>query len=1437
MSNPLPPPLPPRRPTGAPSTSSETAVEESHAVEEVLPPGASAHPAASPPPLPQRPATTRPIPAPVFIPEARPVAAPVITTPSTVEAQPTVSGITVAVTPATPTDSLAGTAPASPSFGQAAVSLHTAPLPAQESSASGQQTQPPLTAPPDVPSLDTQPQHDQVRQTPPPLPPRKRKAASVGAAAVPSLAWIVYTSGLVILAYIQVSVTGLALAALAGYIAVKRVETTAEKVARNLHPDGEVLDDPGKDDSVKWVNHALHALFPLISTDVLTPFIDLMEDALAGQMPPVVTSVRLTSPALGSQPVVLTSLRPMTDQEWFKSLSTADRTAKESMNANDTRRSKAAAFTPSVFSPKKKHSRNPTAASADPGPPSSKLTRSYSASSVGSGADSEDLAQETRKRRKRDRIIQKLSRRNMSAPPEDEKKDVTRFEDAMPTKGLGPRPGDDADIGSKVSDGERNAGGDGDDDLDEDDPNAGQYVNYQVGFEYKRNQDAQKKGRGIHVLAYFGWGVKGIGGSEVPVYIDVLSIKGTLNVRLLLSATPPFVRTGTFSLPSLPDYDVSAHPLSKGAFNAMDIPGMKYYVKQSITEVASAFVRPNSYSLDLDRLLLGKDTALRTAHIGVLHMFIHGAEDLPKVDTMGSCDPYVSISFSKYHKPLFSTRTIVDSRDPVWDEESFVLISADAIEAGEKLRLRACDSDRFSADDDLGMVEVDLAELVDTHASKLHHRRDHLQADKPGMRSSGVLNWSVRFHPLWQMSPEEAQKRILAARQDRVNTGEPPDQAHPWWMDWIEKVVDGKDQKWVRERQERRKQTMAWFTGEREHDELEAAMKPSEEMRSGVLQFHIHQCVDLETETNSGTYGSHTSSARSAAAGKPALASLIDRTPTENPDPPSAYTEVHLNDKLVYRTRTKQVTPLPYFNAVSERFVRDWTKGKIVFVVRDERNREHDPILGMVIIPLREAFRSRSQFSRWFPLVGGLGWGRIRLSLLWKPLDMSVPRGVSGFEVAALRLRSFSFVSIGAGLGTDRAVSVVLQTDADKYELSSVDAGEPSPASAAAASASRNSFQSQRDQVDSPSRSIAAEDIEMEFDLSPKHVRLAISYRHSCSLVITFVSRSTVLKKKKVLGMGVVRLPQMKDGEGSIRVGVWGTTDVARVMRVQDAMDRTERAEAGNDGDDREEGVAGLHIMSPSLPSSPGLEVGAEKRLSFKRRMSDSRWSKGNDSSSNPGTPTRPRATSSVRSSRSSLSIRGEQPPLLGIVQLSFNLVPGISKAHRKVAKRDLRFAKVFEAWEASKEVVMGWDKMGEGEKLKREFEGVKQAVQSDGESDSDEEDDGDSGSSGDEEEGGEEQASRREKKRAEDQLLDRHRNAEDSEDEEDKQRSERRAHSKALHKRHKGVFQLKIARTGRFVKDILGAKVHSAANSGGGKDGRPRGSDMTVEKEGISHV
>jgi hypothetical protein len=153
------------------------------------------------------------------------------------------------------------------------------------------------------------------------------------------------------------------------------------------------------------------------------------------------------------------------------------------------------------------------------------------------------------------------------------------------------RDGMDPDEEAQKADGDRHYGGiDGD--VDEDDPNAGQYVNYQVGFEYEQPKEAlERRGWGLHVLAYFGVGVKGVGktelrksveysqneANEIAVYIDMIKITGTINVRLLLSATPPFCRNATISFPTLPHFDISAKPLIKSAFNAMGLPGMRSY--------------------------------------------------------------------------------------------------------------------------------------------------------------------------------------------------------------------------------------------------------------------------------------------------------------------------------------------------------------------------------------------------------------------------------------------------------------------------------------------------------------------------------------------------------------------------------------------------------------------------------------------------------------------------------------------------------------------------------------------------------------------------------------------------------------------------------------------------------------------------------------------
>ena len=382
--------------------------------------------------------------------------------------------------------------------------------------------------------------------------------------------------------------------------------------------------------------------------------------------------------------------------------------------------------------------------------------------------------------------------------------------------------------------------------AEEEELGKGFFVNYEVSFTYNNTREMARRGTGLHMLAHFGWGVRGLGGSEIPVFIDVLKLSGTLRLRLLLSPSPPFVRDALFTFVQMPEFDISARPLRSigfGSINAMDIPLLKSYVQKSIAQVAGAFVSPRHYHLDVDRLLLGKDAAVRTSSVGVLYLIIHGCTDLPRTDAMGSCDPYVVASYSKFDKPLFSTRTIVDTLDPLYEESAFLLVPAESVEVGEKLRLKVCDSDRFSMDDAIGRITVDLAEIIEKsekfegHGYQLFRRCDDLEPDQPGMKVQGQIDWSVRFFPLWQIPQPEFERR-LAAIKDRRGEGKT---TPPWWLQWLEDWMEKPD--WEKERGDRRKEMVEYFTGERERDELEAAMPPTDEFPAGVLQFHVHQCA------------------------------------------------------------------------------------------------------------------------------------------------------------------------------------------------------------------------------------------------------------------------------------------------------------------------------------------------------------------------------------------------------------------------------------------------------------------------------------------------------------------------------------------------------------------------------------------------------------------
>lgn len=166
---------------------------------------------------------------------------------------------------------------------------------------------------------------------------------------------------------------------------------------------------------------------------------------------------------------------------------------------------------------------------------------------------------------------------------------------------------------------------------------------------------------------------------------------------------------------------------------------------------------------------------------------------------------------------------------------SEVLIAADAIKAGEGFRICANDSDRFSADDTLGVVLLDLAELINSCRQGMVHRVDHFAADRAAKDTSGTLAWSVEFCPLWQMSPQETKERLAQARREKERCEPPNGAVEPWWMRWMKDMIPGEDG-WEAERIKRRAETKAWLCGKKEREVWEAEVGASEERPSGILQ-------------------------------------------------------------------------------------------------------------------------------------------------------------------------------------------------------------------------------------------------------------------------------------------------------------------------------------------------------------------------------------------------------------------------------------------------------------------------------------------------------------------------------------------------------------------------------------------------------------------------
>ncbi|KAI5820434.1 hypothetical protein BZA77DRAFT_273967 [Pyronema omphalodes] len=500
----------------------------------------------------------------------------------------------------------------------------------------------------------------------------------------------------------------------------------------------------------------------------------------------------------------------------------------------------------------------------------------------------------------------------------------------------------------------------------------GEVYNLEIAFAYNAapvdTKGLSGKTRNMHMQLVFYAGIPGLVGVPLPIWVELKGLVGTVRLRLQISPDSPFLKTLTFTLMGIPQVSVSCIPMVEKGINILNLPMISNFVNASIATAANEYVAPKSMSLEIGKMLMGDDVKKETEALGILWVNIHKAIGLSKQDRTGSSDAYITLAFSKYGKPMYSTRVIVDDLNPIWNESTGILIRSEHIKAGEALSVELWDSDRFTADDLVGKCEIPIQDLM-VHSGKTQDYVSKLSGEESGSTMPGELHWSVTFFGKTKFRP--------ALRTSGKDVNLPPQlKDHP-------ELQDDK--------------------GQLDTAEEDAVMHtpPDPLWPSGIVSVIVHQIVNLEVRDQTGTYGKRKDGKEYSPGMKTG-----ENVQEEGGKLPSSYCTITLNDQLIYRTRSKVLSSKPIFNAGTERFIRDWRSAIVTVSVRDQRQREHDPLLGVVPLKLSDILQTSSEVTRWFPLDGGLGFGQIRISLLFRSVELTLPPPLLGWEVG-----TFEFLS------------------------------------------------------------------------------------------------------------------------------------------------------------------------------------------------------------------------------------------------------------------------------------------------------------------------------------------------------------------------------------------------------------------------------------------
>lgn len=437
-----------------------------------------------------------------------------------------------------------------------------------------------------------------------------------------------------------------------------------------------------------------------------------------------------------------------------------------------------------------------------------------------------------------------------------------------------------------------------------------------------------------------------------------------------------------------PKVNLSCVPLIKKGPNLMDVPLISSFVQSSIDAALAEYVAPKSLTLNLKDMMMGDDFKKDTVAQGILVVRIHHAFDFKEGDAglgplkKGSADPYITVGWAKFGKPVWSTRILKKNMEPSWGEECYVLVTPDELNVDERLRLQLWDSDRTSADDDLGRIELALKDIMrdpETNG-KMHDREDGFKALKAGEGMPGKLAWSLGYYSKTRITDHQLEQQ---KEDPGINT---IDQLKKKSYEMAEDKLREASVDHAPEKEQQKKEDFR-----SRQDQLIIASPPAEDYPSGILSVQIHQITGLELESLNKKKSDENGEASDEE--------------EQGEHLPSSYCTIILNHRKIFKTRTKPKNSKPFFNAGCERFIRDVRNTEVHISVRDARIHEDDALLGIIYLPLEKVFKERSQVTSVYPLAGGVGYGRARVSMVFRSLQVQLPRELLGWEYGTLEIK------------------------------------------------------------------------------------------------------------------------------------------------------------------------------------------------------------------------------------------------------------------------------------------------------------------------------------------------------------------------------------------------------------------------------------------------